>query len=155
MRHILRIIRDTLYFEPEGRGTNIPLALEYLHRVSRPRSVVFLLSDFYDSPLKKPLSVAGKRQDLIAITLTDPVELNLPDVGIVQLDDPETGHGHLIDTSDRSLRGDYRERTLKRIEERKGLFNSARVDHVDIRTDEPYLEPLIKFLRMREKRRGK
>jgi uncharacterized protein (DUF58 family) len=152
VRHILRIIRDALYFQPQGQGTDIALALEYMHRVVHRRSVGFLLSDFYDAPLKSPLSVAGKRHDFIAVTLTDPVELNLPETGITQFHDPETKKTFLIDTSDQSLRKEYRIKAQKRLAERTDLFNSVRVDHVDIRTDVPYLRPVINFFRMREKR---
>jgi uncharacterized protein (DUF58 family) len=155
MRHILRIIRDALYFDPEGQGTDIALALEYLNRVSHRRSVAFLLSDFYDSSLKKPLSIAGKRHDLIAITFMDPIELGLPNIGITQFEDPETGEVFLIDTSNQALREEYKKKALKRLEERKSLFSSTQVDHIDIRTDMPYLQTLIQFFRRRERRRGR
>ena len=154
MTHILRIIRDALYFEPSGQGTDISLALEYLHRISHRRSVVFLLSDFYDSPLERSLSVAGKQHDLIAISLTDPVEMNLPEVGIIRIEDPESKKNFLIDTSDRALREDYAKNARGRFEERRKLFNSAHVDHIDIRTDVPYLQPLVRFFRMREEGKG-
>jgi uncharacterized protein (DUF58 family) len=152
IRHILRIVRDALYFEPVGRGTDIPLALEYLNRISIRRTVSFLMSDFHASQLKKSLSIANKRHDLIAISLTDPIELNLPNMGIAQFDDPETGQSFLIDTSDHRLQQEYRERAQQRLKERRDLFGSVRMDHIDLRTDVPYFQSLIRFFRAREKR---
>jgi uncharacterized protein (DUF58 family) len=152
IRHILRIVRDALYFEPVGRGTDIPLALEYLNRISIRRTVSFLMSDFHASQLKKSLSIANKRHDLIAISLTDPIELNLPNMGIAQFDDPETGESCLIDTSDHRLQQEYRERAQQRLKERRDLFGSVRMDHIDLRTDVPYFQSLIRFFRAREKR---
>jgi uncharacterized protein (DUF58 family) len=151
-RHLLRIIREALYTKPASRGTDIALALEYLNRVMKRRTVTFILSDFFAQDIEKPLAIAGKRHDLIAVTLIDPAELNLPEVGMIQLDDAETGKRHLIDTSDQKLRKEYSQKARARNGERQRFFNSVRLDHVDLRTDTPYLPTLIKFFRMREKR---
>lgn len=150
--HILRMIRDALYIKPKGKGTDIPLALEYLNKVSTRRTVTFLLSDFYGTHFERALSVASKRHDLIAIALLDPVELNMPSVGLIKLDDLETRGSFLIDTSDQEWRSQYNRNAQRRVEERKRLFRSIPIDHIDIRTDTPYLPTLIKFFRMREKR---
>jgi len=150
--HVLRVIRDALYFKPEGKGTDISLALEYLNRVSTRRTVTFVLSDFYAFNFKTPLSIANKRHDLVALTLTDPIELNLPNIGMVNLEDAETGEHFLIDTSNRKLRREYQRNAYQRIEERKRLLNSIPIDHIDIRTDVPYLSSLTQFFRMRERR---
>jgi len=153
--HVLRILKEALYFSPRGKGTNISAPLEYLNRVLKRRTVTFILSDFHASHFERALSVARRRHDLVAITFTDPFELTLPRIGIVKLDDPETGQSFLIDTSDELLRNEYRKNARERAEERKRLFRSSHVDHIDLRTDAPYLPVLIKFFRMRERRYGR
>ena len=97
--HVLRVIRDLLYFEPKGKGTNLAHACEYLNRITRKRAVVFVLSDFMDSKFEKPLRVAAKKHDLISIFISDPRESELPSVGLVELQDAETGQKILLDTS--------------------------------------------------------
>ncbi len=151
--HVLRVIREALYFEPEGKGTDIPLAIEYLNRITTRRTVTFIISDFYATDFKKPLSIANKRHDIIAITITDPREINLPDIGIVKLSDPETEENFFLDTSGSRLREDYHDHSLKKLEERQRLFRSINVDNIDIRTDVPYTETLLRFFKMREKKR--
>jgi len=151
-RQVLRIIRDALYFNPEGKGTDIALALEYLNRILKRRTVTFILSDFYSNNFKKLLGVASKRHDIIAVTINDPIEVDLPDMGILKLHDAETEKNLLIDTGDISLREEYRIKNLKRLEERKRLFQSINVDTIDINTNVPYLNTLIRFFRIREGR---
>lgn len=152
LRHVLRVIREALYFKPQGRGTDIPKAIEYLNRVTTRKTVTFIISDFYSSDFKKPLSIANKRHDIIAITITDPREINLPNIGIVKLDDAETQKSFLIDTSDPGLRENFSKNSLQRLQERHRLFRSINVDNIDIRTDIPYSQSLFKFFRMRERR---
>lgn len=152
LRHVLRIIRDALYFKPKGKGTDISLALEYVNRVFKRRTVTFLLSDFYSSNFKNPLSSANKRHDIVAITINDPLEMNIPNMGMVNLWDAETGKSYLLDTSDSELRKEYDINFHNLIEERKNLFRSINVDHIDIATDVPYLQTLIKFFGMRKRR---
>jgi uncharacterized protein (DUF58 family) len=152
LSHVLRIIREALYFEPDGKATDIPGALEYLRRVTNRSTVTFILSDFYDEDYKKPLSVAGKRHDIVALSITDPRETELPDIGIISLEDPETGKNFLLDTSHSSVRRDYRVNSLKLLGERQQLFRSINIDHIEIRTDVPYAQELYKFFRMRERR---
>ncbi len=151
--HVLRVIREALYFEPEGKGTDIPLAIEYLNRITTRRTVTFIISDFYAADFKKSLSIANKRHDIIAITITDPREINLPDIGIVKLSDPETEENFFLDTSNSRLRKDYHSQSLKKLEERKRLFRSINVDSIDIHTDVPYAETLLRFFKMRERKR--
>ena len=152
LSHVLRVIREALYFKPEGSGTNIKAALEYLGKITSRRTVTFIVSDFYDSDFKKALSIANKRHDIITVTITDPLEIELKNIGIVKLDDPETGESYLIDTSSASLRKDYHRKSLQRFHERKKLFQSISVDSIDIRTDVPYSKTLIAFFKMRERR---
>ncbi len=150
--HVLRIVIEALYFIPEGKKTNIPAALEYLNKVARRSTVTFIVSDFYDTGFEKPLSITNKRHDLVSITITDPKELDLPDIGIVQFDDPETQGAFSLDTSNGALRQEFRQNALKIIQERKKTFDRLAVDNVDIRCDIPYNRTLFKFFRMRERR---
>ncbi len=151
-RHMLRIIREALYTRPEGRGTDIPHVLEYLWRVMKRRTVTFILSDFLEPDIEKPLSIAGKRHDLIAVVLIDPAEVQLPEVGLIQFEDAETGRNCLIDTSDQRLREEYGRNARARNEKMQRFFNATRLDHIEIHTDTPYLRTLIKFFRIRERR---
>lgn len=153
IKHILRIVREALYTEPKGHGTNISGAMEYLSKVMNRKTVTFLISDFLDEGFKKPLSVANKRHDLVAVTITDPVEMNLPDVGLAHFFDAETGQERLIDTSDKKFRDIYRENALKRAGERTRLFQSLNVDYVDLYTDKPFSNSLYAFFKKRGLRR--
>ena len=150
--HVLRVIREILYHEPKGTQTNIGEALEFLSRVSRRRSVVFLVSDFLSTGYEKALQIANRRHDIVSITITDPREIDLPDVGFIELEDAETGETFLVDTSSSALRQEFAAATSSAVEEREKLFRSLDVDYIDIRTDQSYIEPLIRFFRMRAKR---
>lgn len=152
LSHVLRIIREALYLKPQNTGTNIAVALEYLSKVCSRRAVVFIVSDFYDDYFEKPLSIVNKRHDVTAVTLTDPREIELPDVGIAQFDDPETGESFFLDTSDSALRRRFNADSLRMVQERKKQLRRINVDHVDIHTDRPYGQALFKFFRMRERR---
>jgi uncharacterized protein (DUF58 family) len=150
-KHVLRVIREMLYFEPQRRGTDVGAALEYLSRVIRRKAVVFLISDFLSADYSRPLRVANRRHDLVAITFTDPREEELPPVGLVHFVDAETGEERLVDTSNRAARDAFRERRRRVREERRRLFRKHRVDSIDVRTDRSYIEPLIAFFRRRER----
>lgn len=150
--HVLRVIRDLLYFEPKGKGTNIAHACEYLNRITRKRAVVFLLSDFMDSKFEKPLRVAAKKHDLISIFISDPRESELPPVGLVELEDAESGRKILLDTSDRDAMAAYRESVEAHRTEQKAALASMGVDLIDIHTDVPYDKPLLRFFEMRGRR---
>ena len=152
--HVLRVVREILTFKPKHRATDINAALEYLNRVTRRKAVCFMISDFYSPDFKKMLSLTNKRHDLVAISLTDPLELNLPNAGIVRFQDPESGKDFLLDTADEALRREYTLAGQKRMKDRTLLFGSCKVDMVDIRTDVPYQQSLFKFFRARERRMG-
>ena len=151
-KHVLRVIREALYYKPEGRGTNIEEAVSFMNRVTKRKTVAFLISDFYAPNFKKPLLVANKRHDLIAVTITDPRELKLPNEGIMEFKDPETQKEFLIDTSSPAVRRRYAENSKKIFGEREKLFRSISVDTIDIRTDRPYYDTLYRFFKMRERR---
>ena len=151
-RHVLRAIREILAFRPQGHRTNLKLALDYLVHVQSRRAVCFLLSDFQDERFLKKLRVAGKRHDVIALSLRDPREEELPAVGLVELRDAETGDRAMVDTFDRNVREQFAAQARARLDALRDLLRSAAVDHVEIRCDADYMLPLIKFFRMRERR---
>ncbi len=152
LSHVLRVIREALYFKPKGKGTDIALALRYLDGITSRRVVAFVISDFFAKDYKKALSIANKKHDVIAITITDPREMNLPDVGLLELQDTETGSTFLVDTSNASVREKYSAKSRDMMEGRVKVFSAVAADHIDIRTDKPYIEEFIKFFRKREKR---
>ena len=151
--HVLRVIREALYFKPQGTGTDISAVLEYLNRVTTRKTVTFIISDFLSPDFKKMLAVANKRHDIVAVTITDPRELEFGDIGLVKLFDPEKKRDFILDTSDKALRQEYARRNQQRIKEREALFRSLRVDTIDVRTDIPYSRSLLKFFKFRERRR--
>lgn len=153
LRHVLRVVREALYFKPKGKGTDIPKAIEFLNRVMKRRAVTFVISDFYSDDFKKPLSISNRRHDVIAITITDPKEIRLPSLGIAKFDDAETGAEFFVDTSDPAIRKKFSENASAKLRERTNVFRSVNVDNIDIKTDTPYSKSLYTFFRMREKRR--
>jgi uncharacterized protein (DUF58 family) len=153
-RHVLRVIREILAFEPQGTGTDLGLALDYLNHVQRRRAVCFLISDFQDEDFQKKLRVAGKRHDLVALSVRDPREEELPAVGLVELRDAETGERAIVDTFDRSVRETFALEAKARLESLRQRLRSTAVDQVEIRTDADYMRPLIRFFRMRKRRAG-
>lgn len=150
--HVLRVIREVLYYEPKGRGTNIPAALRFLNGVTRRRAVAFLVSDFLASDYEVPLRIASKRHDVIAVAVTDPREETLPDVGLVWVRDAEKGGETLVDTSNARVRRDYARAAAERARQRDQIFQRNRVDAIQVRTDQPYVEAIYRFFRMRERR---
>lgn len=148
-RHVLRVVRDILRFQPEQNGTNISDALTFADRVLKPHSVIFLISDFEDTDYQKQLRVTSKRHSLIAITLQDRRELEIPDVGLIELQDSETGERVIVDTRSANVRELYAELNRKASLERQQSFRASQVDFIDIRTDESYVSPLIRFFRQR------
>ena len=155
VRHGMRILREALYFQPKGRGTDISQALEYFNKVCRRKTISFIISDFYAQGFEKPLSIANKHHDIIAVILTDPREIELPNVGIVSLNDPESGEKFLIDTSNPKVRERFYRKAKEIRENRKKIFSRLGIDTIDVRTDVPYAKALFLFFRRREKRRGR
>jgi len=175
--HVLRVIREVLFFEPQRRGTDLNKALEFLMNVTRHRAVVVVISDFIGSPVEaksersrklRPqltlleslvqasstmLKQANRRHDVVAVQITDRFELELPALGRLVLRDAETGEVVEIHTSDARKRGAFSERQTKGREEAARLFRSAGIDSIQLRTDQPYGAALAKFFEMREKRR--
>jgi uncharacterized protein (DUF58 family) len=150
--HTLRLIRDILFFEPKGRGTNPGEALSYLNRIVDRRSVVFLISDFQAPDFSKELSITSRRHDLIAMQIVDPREEELPDVGWLTLEDAETGEQIEVNTSDRRVRVALEARVRALAQSRLKDFRRKRIDTVTLRTHEDYVVPLRTFFRNRERR---
>jgi uncharacterized protein (DUF58 family) len=151
-KHVLRIIREVLSFEPEGKTTNIKAALEYLNHAIKKRSIVFLLSDFMDEGYEKILRVVGKRHDFIGIVMGDKRENEIPKMGLVKFTDAETGEERWIDTNDLKMRKHLLEVRQKITEQRKLLFIKSRLDSIEIQTGQNYVKPLVQFFRVRGKR---
>ncbi|MDD3731596.1 MAG: DUF58 domain-containing protein [candidate division Zixibacteria bacterium] len=150
--HVLRLIREILYFQPEGVGTDISGALEYFSHVIKRKSVVFLISDFLSESFYKPLQIANNKHDIISVKITDPRETSFDDVGMIELEDAETGEVLIIDTASREFRREFAARAEEDNVTLKKGFQLINVDFVNIRTDQSYIVPLINFFRMREKR---
>lgn len=152
--HHLRLIREMFYFQPKSRKTNIHSALEYLNKVMHRRAIVFLISDFLDEhDFSRPLNVTSKRHDVIALPIIDPVEEALPNVGVMTLEDPETGMQVEIDTGSSKLREAYRVETRRRASELMHLCGARRIDMVPLRTEKDYLPMLRSFFSSRERRK--
>jgi uncharacterized protein (DUF58 family) len=159
-RHILRTIRDILVFEPKGRGTNHKAALDYLNRVQRRKTVVFLISDFLDNepitnndpPLFTTLALTNQRHDLVSISLSDPRESELPNVGLITLEDAETGEMVEINTNSAKVRKRYADLASERRQNFETNMRKKGLDWVDARTDQPYLPALRKLFALRASR---
>lgn len=152
-RHVLRVIREVLYFQPQRQRTDVGGALAYLHNVSRRRTVSFLVSDFLDAGYEKPLRIAHRRHDIIPISITDRRELSLPRLGFIALRDLETGAHLVVDTASAAVREAYAQRRAEALAQRRQLFQKLGIDAIEVRTDEPYINPLMRFFRQRERRR--
>ena len=152
--HTLRLIREMLYFEPKGHKTNIAVALEYLNKVTPRRAVVFLISDFIAPDFTKALSVAGKRHDVVAMPVVDPGDEQLPDVGLVTIEDAETGEQIEINTSSKAVRQEYAAAEERRRRDLKKTLGSRGVDMIPLATNEDYLIALRNFFAVRERRQA-
>jgi uncharacterized protein (DUF58 family) len=152
-RHVLRVIRELLSFQPQRRQTDIGRALEYLRKVSRRRTITFLVSDFLTAGYDTPLRLAHRRHDIVPISITDRRDLSLPRLGFIALQDLETGADILVDTHSALVRERYQQRRAAAVAQRRQLFRSLGIETIDLHTDEPYVQPLMRFFRQRERRR--
>jgi len=150
--HMLRLIRELLYFKMPRRKTDITQALDYLARVVRKKATVFLVSDFIETDFKKPLSLLSKHHDVIAVSVRDRAEISLPGIGLIEFADAETGEISLVDTSSRKFRNRYSNTTARRFEKLKGMLRTINIDCISISTDKPYIQDLVRFFHMRHRR---
>src|SRR5262249_20092186 len=139
-RHVLRLIRDVLFYQPQHRGTSLREGLDYLNRVLHRRTIVFLLSDFLDKDFERSLKRTGRRHDLIAVRITDPREEELPAVGLLELEDAESGERLLLDTSSRKVREAFARNAQERREKVRQLTRASRIDLVEVSTDGGHLD---------------
>lgn len=155
--HGLRLIRDILYYEPEGRGTDLGAACETAIHVLRRRSTVFVLSDFMTKldPLDRPLGALARKHDVVAVNLRDPWEESLPNMGLVELEDLESGTRSLVDTSDRRTRDAIQGGFASQRSLASALFRRHGIDEIDLTVGADPVEPLMAFFRLRERRMGK
>lgn len=151
-RHVLRLIRDILFFQPTRAGTALRQGLDYLNRILRRRAIVFVMSDFLDTGYERALKQTGRRHDLIGIRIVDPREQELPAVGLLEVEDAETGDHVLLDTSSRAVRDAYARAAALRYEELRQLAHRARMDLVNVTTDGTHLDALARFFQLRERR---
>jgi hypothetical protein len=150
------LIRELLFFKPDKKrrkiGTDIGLALDYLGRVLHKRGVVFLVSDFLDRDFEKPLGVLARRHDLIAVSVSDPHELAIPGLGLLEIQDPESGETFIVDTGSDTIRRNYQDLIRQREQKLSDFFRSNSIDHIQLLTDRDYVLDLVKFFRKRMKR---
>jgi len=150
--HILRIIRELIEFEPQHKGTDISVALKYLTNAIKKRSICFLISDFMDHGFEDALKLANRKHDLVALQITDPGEDQLPNVGLIRLQDPETGASRLIDTSDADIREKFRRDKMLFKKELKEMLAVAGVDSTELLTNKSYVKPLMQLFKKRGKK---
>ena len=150
--HIWNIIRTILNFKPEGKGTNLSLPLKYLLNIQKRKATAFLISDFQDVDYEAALKLAKQKHDLVAISITDPREETLPDVGFIQLEDAETGETLLVDTHDKEMTAQYAKQFEQKRSQRKTYFSSIGIDTIEIHTNRSLTDPIIRYFKMREKK---
>jgi uncharacterized protein (DUF58 family) len=151
--HILRIIREIVSLEPDSKGTDIAMALEYFNSVIKKRSICFLLSDFTSTPFSKPLKIASKKHDIVGVRVHDKRESEMPNIGLVPMQDMETDKLVYVDTSDKEIRLNYSKTRSQKIKELNKIFETNGVDLVQISTGEDYVKPLVNFFKRRGKRK--
>tara|TARA_B110000196_G_C21085224_1_gene634621 strand:+ start:206 stop:1018 length:813 start_codon:yes stop_codon:yes gene_type:complete len=152
-KHVLRVIRELLALEPEGRGTDLGGALEFLGKIQKKRSIVFLVSDMQDKNWQKPLQIANRRHDVVAVSTEDIAETDLPNVGLIRIENPESGLTQVIDTSNKRVRRAWTQLAEERRIAVEQTLRRCKVDQIRIKTGEPFTNALRKFFRRREARR--
>ena len=150
--HILRIIRELITFESESKKTNIEVALKYFNNIIKKRSVCFILSDFMDTNFDKSLKIARNKHDIIALRIHDDREEILPNVGLLKVEDAESGEMRWVDSSNKKVRTNYNNNYREFEKELKQNLQSSGVDHIDIKTGKDYIKPLMNFFKNRGKR---
>jgi len=156
-QHVMRLVRDILLFQPRRRGTNPTAALEFVMHLLKQKAIVFLISDFMGpgcapERVRIPLGIAARRHDLVAVPITDAAERELPRVGLVDLEDMETGERITVDTANATLRKRYAQHMLEQETRRDRLFTQLGIDCIPLRTDEDFTPKLHKFFQLRARR---
>lgn len=148
-KHLLRIIRELLYFEPVGRQTDINVPLQYLTHVLKKKSIAFVFSDFMSPAYEDALKLAARRHDVVGIQIHDPAEYSLPYAGLIRMCDPESGHIMMADTSDPRIRDRFARQYLDQVQSFKNQFNRAQCDTITLSTDQSYIGALHRFFKQR------
>ena len=151
-KHVMRVVREILGAEPERPGTDLKVALETLYHVARRRSVAFVISDFFATGYERALSLASARHDVIPVMLVDPRDEELPDVGLAAFEDLENGESVVVDTSSARVRAHYKKQMSAQREAQVKLFRKFGLDHVVVRTDQPYGRPIRDLFARRARR---
>jgi uncharacterized protein (DUF58 family) len=151
-KHVLRVMTDILTYKPTGTGTDLSEGLTWLSQAAKRKTVAFVISDFIATGYEKALRVAARKHDLVPVVIADPLEDTFPALGLVDLEDPETGERYLIDTSDPRIRGRFTLANAKRREERDRAFKKLSLDSVELKGNEDHAVALQRFFRMRAKR---
>ena len=151
-RHVLKLIKTLVSYEPQSKRTDLNRSLMQASKIIKRRSVIFVVSDFYSEGFIRPIEIMRKRHDVVAIRVTDKRESDLPDVGLIELEDEESGEQILVDTSDPMIRENYRNIAEKSEKELGTKLKKVKIDVVRIMTDEPYEMPLKKFFKARKHR---
>jgi uncharacterized protein (DUF58 family) len=151
-KHVLRVISDILSHRPASRGTDVNVGLNYVSRFAKRKAVTFLISDFLARNFDTSLRIVSRKHDLVPVMISDPLEDAFPKLGLVQLEDPETGQRALVDTSDRSVRSGYEKAMSSRREELRKLFKKLELEHVELHAGEEYVVALARFFRARARR---
>jgi uncharacterized protein (DUF58 family) len=148
------MVRDLLVFEPKGKGTAINVALDTINLLLKRRGIVFLISDFLADPesFRHPLAATNQRHDLVAVDLHDPIERNIPDVGLIALEDAETGELDWVDTGSESWREEYETRMDNLEEEKRRMLASQGIDRIEVNTEKDYVPGLNRFFSWRTRR---
>ena len=151
-RHALRLMRDLLVFEPKGSRTDLPAALEFTGKMLSHKSIIFVVSDFQAEEIEHTLKLLAQRHDVVAVTVDDPSEQSLPDIGLARFVDPETGRTLDVDTSDPEVRAQFAASVEEELVSRRRLLRRLAIDEIPVHTDGSVVEPLIRFFRARETR---
>jgi len=151
-KHILKLLSKLVSFEPESLKTDLESALVYISKVVRKRSIIFVISDFYSEDFFRPLRILKNRHDIIALRIIDVREKEIPDIGLIELEDEETGEQLLVDTSSPEFRDNFRQLMEQKEKELRSTLRRVKIDMVNILTDEPYEVPLKKFFKTRIKK---
>jgi uncharacterized protein (DUF58 family) len=152
-KHVLRVIRELLALEPKGSGTDIGSALDFLNKIQKKRSIVFLVSDMQDRDWQRPLQIANRRHDVVAVRTDDKAEHNLPKTGLLRILDPETQQMHVIDTSSKKVRKAWKQLAEERTIAIEQSLRRCKVDEIHVQTGEPFANALRQFFRRREAKR--
>lgn len=151
--HVQRILRDLYYHQPKSKGTNIGSALEYLRGILKKRATVFVLSDFMSGNYAQPLRQMARKHDVISVVVQDPLEIDIPAIGLVDIEDAETGEVITVDTSSRVFRRAYSAHVEKKLNERELELKQSQVDRVNVNAKEDFVQPLVAYFRAKNGRR--